>query len=213
MLFKPFVLLQSANTGLTMTDTTTEVDSENTEAKKPVKEIPVVQDQGFFQHDTGDTYDGFFEAKKKDRVAKMHGPGLYTTVEGDTYMGTWDADKLGGNDEVTVAFTDGSRYEGFFKDWSYSGRGRYYYPDGSILRCDFSENSPVGFLTLSDPNDHIWLGKAEQGYGWFEPVNHFYDMLEKTKDSGKSRRRLKSSAPDSKSSPSKSIKSISKVKS
>ncbi|XP_028170507.1 uncharacterized protein LOC114360125 isoform X4 [Ostrinia furnacalis] len=107
-----------------MTDTTTEVDSENTEAKKPVKEIPVVQDQGFFQHDTGDTYDGFFEAKKKDRVAKMHGPGLYTTVEGDTYMGTWDADKLGGNDEVTVAFTDGSRYEGFFKDWSYSGRGR-----------------------------------------------------------------------------------------
>lgn len=60
-----------------MTDTSrTEVDSENTEAKKPVKEIPVVQDQSFFQHDTGDTYDGFFEAKKKDRVAKMHGKDL-----------------------------------------------------------------------------------------------------------------------------------------
>lgn len=42
-------------------------------------------------------------------------------------MGTWDADKLGGNDEVTVAFTDGSRYEGYFKDWCYSGRGRLVY--------------------------------------------------------------------------------------
>lgn len=41
--------------------------------KKVVKEIPVVQDQGYFIHDTGDTYDGFFEAKKKDRNVKMHG--------------------------------------------------------------------------------------------------------------------------------------------
>lgn len=55
----------------TTTDTTTEASE--TEIKKPVKEVPVVQDQGFFQHDTGDTYDGFFEAKKKDHSVKMHG--------------------------------------------------------------------------------------------------------------------------------------------
>lgn len=49
---------------------------------------------------------------------------MYTTVEGDTYMGTWEADRLGGTDEVTISFSDGSRYEGYFKDWTYIGRGR-----------------------------------------------------------------------------------------
>ncbi|KAI8439538.1 hypothetical protein MSG28_013285 [Choristoneura fumiferana] len=167
-----------------MTDTSEDVDSEaQEEVKKPVKEVPVVQDQGFFVHDTGDTYDGFFEAKKKDKTAKMHGPGVYTTAEGDTYSGSWDNDKLGANAEVTVAFTDGSRYEGMFKEWCFSGRGRYVYPDGSAMFCDFVENNPTGNLVLTDPNGHLWLGKAETGYGWFEPVNHFYHMLEKTRES------------------------------
>lgn len=40
------------------------------------KEILVVHDQGFFQHSTGDTYDGYFEAKKKDHALKMHGEVL-----------------------------------------------------------------------------------------------------------------------------------------
>lgn len=43
------------------------------EVAKPGKEILVVQDEGFFKHDTGDTYTGFFEAKKKERIVKMHG--------------------------------------------------------------------------------------------------------------------------------------------
>ncbi|XP_046969496.1 phosphatidylinositol 4-phosphate 5-kinase 2-like [Vanessa cardui] len=154
-----------------------------TDILKPVKEIPVVQDQGVFKHDTGDIYDGFFEAKKKDRSVKMHGSGVYTTAEGDTYSGTWEADRLGANDNVTIKYSDGSKYVGQFKDWSYSGRGNYCYPDGSILRGEFSENAPTGHLTLIDPNGHIWLGKADQGYGWFEPTNHYYDMLERSKES------------------------------
>lgn len=40
---------------------------------KKEKEILVVQDQAFFTFKTSDTYDGCFEAKKKDRTAKMHG--------------------------------------------------------------------------------------------------------------------------------------------
>ena len=43
------------------------------ESAKPVKEIPIIHDQGEFKHETGDTYEGFFEAKKKDRSVKMHG--------------------------------------------------------------------------------------------------------------------------------------------
>lgn len=58
-----------------ITSETTEID-----AKKPVKDIPVVQDEGLFQHDTGDTYDGFFEAKKKDRSLKMHGKTRYLST-------------------------------------------------------------------------------------------------------------------------------------
>lgn len=41
--------------------------------KKPVKEIPVIQDKGVLVYDTGDQYDGWFEAKKKDKSVKMHG--------------------------------------------------------------------------------------------------------------------------------------------
>ncbi|XP_045451218.1 phosphatidylinositol 4-phosphate 5-kinase 2-like [Melitaea cinxia] len=160
-----------------------------TDTPKPVKEIPVVQDHGSFKHDTGDIYEGFFEAKKKDKSVKMHGPGTYTTAEGDTYFGEWDADRLGVNEDVCIKFTDGSKYVGKIKDWSYSGRGKYFYPDDSVLECDFSENTPVGNLTLTDPNNHKWLGRAEQGYGWFEPVNHFYEYLEKTKESKVKKRR------------------------
>lgn len=48
-----------------------------TDTPKPVKEIPVVQDHGSFKHDTGDIYEGFFEAKKKDKSVKMHGISIY----------------------------------------------------------------------------------------------------------------------------------------
>lgn len=106
-------------------------------------------------------------------------------------MGTWEADKLSARDEVTVTFSDTSKYEGMFKDWCFSGPGKYIYPDGSILHADFSENCPVGQLTLIDPNGHAWLGNAQQGYCWFEPVNHFYEMLDKTSDVGRSKRRRK----------------------
>lgn len=111
------------------------------------------------------------------------------TAEGDIYTGTWDNDRLGGNEEVTIAFSDTSKYKGFFKDWCYSGRGKYFYPDNCILQCDFVENCPSGNLILLDPNGHTWLGKAEHGYGWFEPVNHFYNILENTRESGRSKRR------------------------
>ncbi|XP_068618067.1 MORN repeat-containing protein 4-like [Battus philenor] len=165
-----------------MSDSIDNSESSTTDMKKPVKEVTVIQDEGFFVHDTGDTYNGFFEVKKKERSVKMHGPGIYTTAEGDAYAGLWDNDKFGISDEIMISFRDGSKYQGFLKDWKYSGRGRYYYPDGSILSCDFVENCPVGFLTLTDPNGHIWLGKAEHGFCWFQPVNHLYDMLEKIRD-------------------------------
>ncbi|CAG4952311.1 unnamed protein product [Colias eurytheme] len=173
-----------------MADSPGEPESD-TEEKKVVKEVPVVQDQGFFRHNTGDTYDGFFEAKKKDRSVKMHGPGVYTTNEGDIYAGNWEADRFGANEEVSILFTDSAKYEGLIKDWCYAGPGRYIYPDGSTLVCDFVDNSPIGKLKLIDPNGHIWLGKAECGFAWFQPVNHYYEMLEATRDA-KSKKHRKS---------------------
>ncbi|KAJ8712387.1 hypothetical protein PYW07_005229 [Mythimna separata] len=167
--------VNSPKSGTTMTET--EIPEEK---KAAVKEIPFVHDEGFFQHDTGDTYEGEFEAKKKDLTVKMQGYGVYTTAEGDSYKGHWDADKLVATDVTVISFNDGSKYEGLVKDWTYSGHGNYTYPDGSVLAGEFVENCPVGYLVMTDPNGHIWLGKAEQGYGWFEPVNHFYEMLEPT---------------------------------
>ncbi|KPI96938.1 PREDICTED: phosphatidylinositol 4-phosphate 5-kinase 1-like [Papilio xuthus] len=164
-----------------MTESGENSETATVDTKKQAKEILVIQDEGFFVHDTGDTYNGSFEVKKKDRSIKMHGPGIYTTAEGDAYAGYWENDKLGVNDEVMISYQDGSRYQGLLKDWCYTGRGRYYYPDGTILQCEFVDNCPVGNLTLIDPNGHTWLGKAEHGYCWFQPVNHLYVMLETRK--------------------------------
>uniref|UniRef100_A0A2A4KBC5 MORN repeat-containing protein 5 n=1 Tax=Heliothis virescens TaxID=7102 RepID=A0A2A4KBC5_HELVI len=179
------------------TGTPTEADTEDTKKPTKEKEIPVIHDQGFFQHETGDTYDGYFEAKKKDRVVKMHGPGVYTTAEGDSYTGNWEADKFGGNEEVVIAFADGSKYEGTIKEWAYASNSRYTYPDGSVLQGEFIDNCPVGHLTLTDPNGHTWLGTADQGFAWFEPVNHFYEFLETTRDpSNKLKKRHKNVLQD-----------------
>uniref|UniRef100_A0A2H1VBQ3 SFRICE_038107 n=1 Tax=Spodoptera frugiperda TaxID=7108 RepID=A0A2H1VBQ3_SPOFR len=185
--------------GTTKTQATDKEAEESNVSKKDKlsqkeKEIPVVHDQGFFQHSTGDTYDGYFEAKKKDHALKMHGFGVYTTAEGDRYEGHWDQDRFGWNDEVVISYIEGAKYEGTVKDWSYSGKGKYTYPDGSHLQCEFADNCPTGNLRLTDPNGHLWLGKAELGFAWFEPVNHFYDFLETTSATRKRRKGLHASS-------------------
>lgn len=123
------------------------------------------------------------------------GYGTYTTAEGDTYFGAWESDKLGRNEEVTITFIDGATYRGLFKEWCYSGKGNYEYPDGCVLECDFQENIPINGLKLTDPNGHVWLGKAEQGFGWFTPVNHFFEVLEKPRDPNKGKKRAKVEPP------------------
>lgn len=109
------------------------------------------------------------------------GPGTYRTAEGDTYTGVWDFDKLGDTQDVELRYADGARYDGHLRDWMYHSRGRYQYPDGTTIICEFVDNAPVGSLSLADPNGHEWLGTAEVGHCWFEPVNHFYRLLEKPK--------------------------------
>ncbi|XP_063536806.1 MORN repeat-containing protein 4-like [Cydia strobilella] len=162
---------------------TDEVEPE--EQKKAVKEIVVVFDEGTFVHETGDTYGGSFEARKKDRFLKMNGPGVYTTAEGDVYTGAWEGDRLVG-DDVTITYTDGSKYEGPFKEWSYNGRGKYSYPDGTVLNTDFVENCPVKEMLLTDPNGHVWLGRADVGFGRLDPWNHFYQGLERPSEKSQS---------------------------
>ncbi|GBP40035.1 hypothetical protein EVAR_19163_1 [Eumeta japonica] len=113
------------------------------------------------------------------------GPGVYTTVDGDTYSTEWVEEKLPVNVETTVVYSDGSKYHGYFKDWMYSGKGKYFYPDGSWMECDFFENCPIDNLTFTDPNGHAWLGKADVGFGWLEPSNHYYRYLNGENSAGK----------------------------
>ncbi|KAJ2945695.1 hypothetical protein O0L34_g535 [Tuta absoluta] len=166
-------------------------DMEETRKKKgKEKEVATFQATGLFKFDTGDTYDGSFEARKKDKSVRMHGPGTYTTNEGDSYTGVWENDKLGaGGEEVTIRYHTGAKYEGNMRDWCYHGKGRYKYPDGSVLECDFDYNCPVGLMELTDPNGHHWHAKAEHGFACFEPVNHYYDMLDSVIDKAEIRKR------------------------
>ncbi|XP_041982514.1 MORN repeat-containing protein 4-like [Aricia agestis] len=150
---------------------------------KSGKEPIVVQDEGFFQHDTGDTYNGFYEENKKTGAVKMHGYGEYTTAVGDKYLGIWEADNL--TNDVTITYADGSKFEGRLNNFAYDGIGVYTYPDGCVLQANFEDNTPKGLLTLVDPNGHKWWGLSERGYAWFEPVNYYYDMLPKTCESHK----------------------------
>lgn len=56
-----------------MTTTTRSASRDRDDQPKKAKEVPIVQDCGTFEHATGDVYEGYFEAKKKDRSVKMHG--------------------------------------------------------------------------------------------------------------------------------------------
>ncbi|XP_063386907.1 radial spoke head 1 homolog [Cydia fagiglandana] len=153
--------------------------------KKPVKETPVVFDEGVFVHETEDFYEGAFEARKKDRFLKMNGHGVYTTADGVVYTGHWEGDRLVG-EVVTITYADGSKYEGPFKDWAYNGRGKYTYPDGTVLNAEFVENCPVKDMVLTDPNGHVWLGRADVGFGRLGPWNHFYQALERPSEKSQS---------------------------
>lgn len=119
--------------------------------------------------------------------------GIYLTAGGESYIGNWDRDKINPNEVVTIIFPNGAKYEGIFKEWCYYGAGKYTYPDGTAMLGNFLENCPVGVVTLYDPNGHKWLGKAEAGFAWFTPVNHYYDMLENTSEVHKKGLRSKSS--------------------
>lgn len=68
-----------------------------------------------------------------------------------------------------------------------------------MLECEFLENCPVGKLKLVDPNGHVWLGKAEQGFGWLSPVNHYFEMLEKSRDPSRTKKSKKSEQETGKS--------------
>lgn len=116
------------------------------------------------------------------------GYGVYTTAEGDSYTAHWENNIIDSKETTIVSFNDGARFEGFLKDFCYSGKGKYTYPDGSVLTGEFSDNCPVGHLVLTDPNGHIWLAKAETGFAWCASVNHFYEMLETTLPKTKRRR-------------------------
>lgn len=121
--------------------------------------------------------------------------GIYITAGGESYYGNWDHDKLKPNEVVSISYPDGAKYEGIFKDWCYYGAGKYTYPDGTVMLGNFIDNCPVGGITLYDPNGHKWLGKAEVGFAWFGPVNHYYDMLDKTLEVHKKVLRSKQSLP------------------
>lgn len=113
-------------------------------------------------------------------MSYVSGHGIYTTAEGDSYTARWDNNIIDSKETAIVSYNDGAKFEGFLKDFSYHGKGKYTYPDGSVLTGEFTDNCPVGQLVLTDPNGHTWLAKADQGFAWCTPVNHFYEMLETT---------------------------------
>ncbi|GBP40034.1 hypothetical protein EVAR_19162_1 [Eumeta japonica] len=112
----------------------------------------------------------------------VEGKGIYRSAQGDSYSSNWQNNNLPFDEKSYIKYPDGSKYEGHLNNWMYTGKGMYTFPDGSSMECNFEQNCPTGEIVLRDPNGHLWKGKADLGYGWMEPTNHYYNILVKQRE-------------------------------
>ncbi|XP_032881672.1 MORN repeat-containing protein 2 isoform X1 [Amblyraja radiata] len=85
-----------------------------------------------------DRYDG--ECTRSDDAGlERNGFGVHTTLNGMTYSGQWNNDKMNGTGKLV--HPSGAVYEGEFKDNTFHGMGTYTWPNNSKYIGSFNENN------------------------------------------------------------------------
>jgi len=111
---------------------------------------------GVFIFPNGNRYDGEYSNLPDGSIIR-HGFGEHTAVNGLTYKGSWQNDKMNGLG--TVHYLSGASYTGEFVDNKMHGNGVYTFPDQSIYKGMFLENRLQGDGEFHDANGQEWCGK------------------------------------------------------
>lgn len=89
-----------------------------------------------------------------------HGSGVMKKKDGSVYRGSFK-DDLFSDENATLEFANGDRYEGGFEEGLFSGQGTYYYADGSVYRGGFLKGERSGQGTFSYANGDSFTGTFE----------------------------------------------------
>ena len=81
---------------------------------------------------------------------------------GNRYVGTLD--EYGSfSGRGTYYFSDGSRYEGFFSKGMREGSGKYYTPDGDCYEGEWKNDELIGTITINYANGDKYEGETKDG--------------------------------------------------
>ena len=82
-----------------------------------------------------------------------HGHGIFTFSNGSVYNGEWKDGKSDG--QGTFTFPDGAVYDGEWKDGKSDGQGKMTYEDGSVYNGEWKEDkfNGRGKITWSSVSD------------------------------------------------------------
>ncbi len=119
--------------------------------------VPAVRRESAVQnYANGDRYEGEMNAD-----GKRDGRGVYTTAEGDVYVGEY----VSGNRHGKGVYTrkDGSRYEGEFRDGLPNGAGVYVYENGDIYNGVFRNDEFDGPGRWSNQKGDYYDGMFRAG--------------------------------------------------
>jgi len=105
-------------------------------------------------YENGDRYEGQLNEKNE-----RHGRGIYSTKNGDLYIGDYKNGLRHGKGLYTMK--DGTRYEGMFQNGRPNGEGTYVFENGDIYAGQFKDDEFHG--------EGSWSSKNNSSYeGWFK---------------------------------------------
>ncbi|XP_078261398.1 MORN repeat-containing protein 2 [Rhinoraja longicauda] len=91
-----------------------------------------------------------------DAGLERNGYGVHTTLNGITYSGQWNNDKMNGTGKLV--HLSGAVYEGEFKDNTFHGMGTYTWPNNSKYIGSFNNNKLEGEGKFIDAEGYEWIG-------------------------------------------------------
>lgn len=138
-----------------------------------------------FQMPNGDVYEGEYCAHRFGLVWR-EGKGIYSSHEGQVYMGNWQDDRLIENSELTILFPNEHVFKGRLIKDKYNGPGVYNVRPDLVISCEFQDNKPNGDAILIDKEDDLWFADCDpkKDSAIFELQNYFFENITECRGQG-----------------------------
>ena len=94
-------------------------------------------------------------------ASEVHGQGKVSYSDGTVYEGDFKNGLLNGQGKMTR--TNGTVYEGNFKNWKPHGQGKMTRPDDSVYEGNFENGMPHGQGKIRQRDEYVYEGNFENG--------------------------------------------------